>query len=378
MAPAALATVPYIEATFGAWHVRGGLRQLALAVHDRALERGTTVRTGSDVAEIVVEAGKVAGVFHSVASKYDVMNDLMSGGMHRLWKMFTIAQAAVRPGYKVLDIAGGTGDLAKALTDVQKEMFEVGKKSAANEMSVLAPATKAEVKGVMRVQNDALIEQLSASIENAAKSAVTQIASKNAGRVTNTSATDAVDAASAAIEKALEGVATMKTLALSGAVNLGRATIFDRYPEKVYAIQYSAILDEKTCDTCLSLDGRVMEPSVALSDYNPPVHWECRCILVEILHDEEFKPDIEDVPGSIPKVRDLGQYQDMQKPVVKENSPAIRQLKAEIQDRQQKLESYKASGSYPNRQATHEARIQDLQDALDGSFHELCLALLHA
>jgi phytoene desaturase len=62
LAPAALATVPYIEATFGSWHVRGGLRQLALAVHDRALERGATVRTGSDVAEIVVEAGRVAGV----------------------------------------------------------------------------------------------------------------------------------------------------------------------------------------------------------------------------------------------------------------------------------------------------------------------------
>ena len=56
----------------------------------------------------------VAKVFHSVASKYDVMNDLMSAGMHRLWKTFTIANAAVRPGFKVLDIAGGTGDLAKA------------------------------------------------------------------------------------------------------------------------------------------------------------------------------------------------------------------------------------------------------------------------
>jgi len=62
LAPAALATVPYIEATFGAWHVRGGLRQLALAVHDRAVERGATVRTGSDVAAIIVEAGRVAGV----------------------------------------------------------------------------------------------------------------------------------------------------------------------------------------------------------------------------------------------------------------------------------------------------------------------------
>ena len=85
------------------------------------------------------KAGKVAGVFHSVASKYDVMNDLMSGGLHRIWKMFTIAQAAVRPGYKVLDIAGGTGDLAKAfarqagptgevwLTDINESMLRVGR-----------------------------------------------------------------------------------------------------------------------------------------------------------------------------------------------------------------------------------------------------------
>jgi len=85
------------------------------------------------------KAGKVAGVFHSVASKYDVMNDLMSGGMHRLWKAFTIAQANVRPGQKVLDIAGGTGDLARTfarqagpggevwLTDINESMLRVGR-----------------------------------------------------------------------------------------------------------------------------------------------------------------------------------------------------------------------------------------------------------
>ena len=59
---------------------------------------------------------KVAEVFHSVAAKYDVMNDLMSAGLHRVWKMFTIAQAGIRPGFKVLDIAGGTGDLALAFS----------------------------------------------------------------------------------------------------------------------------------------------------------------------------------------------------------------------------------------------------------------------
>ena len=60
------------------------------------------------------KAKKVAGVFHWVASKYDLMNDLMSGGLHRVWKFRTIGQAKIRPGYKVLDLAGGTGDLAMA------------------------------------------------------------------------------------------------------------------------------------------------------------------------------------------------------------------------------------------------------------------------
>ena len=58
------------------------------------------------------KAGMVRGVFDSVASRYDLMNDLMSGGIHRLWKRFTIELSAARPGQTVLDIAGGTGDLA--------------------------------------------------------------------------------------------------------------------------------------------------------------------------------------------------------------------------------------------------------------------------
>ena len=58
------------------------------------------------------KAGMVGQVFDSVAAKYDVMNDLMSFGVHRVWKRFTIEQAGIRPGQAVLDIAGGTGDLA--------------------------------------------------------------------------------------------------------------------------------------------------------------------------------------------------------------------------------------------------------------------------
>lgn len=85
------------------------------------------------------KAKRVAGVFHSVASNYNLMNDLMSGGLHRAWKTFMIALADVRPGAKVLDIASGTGDLPKAfvkqagpmgevwLTDINESMLRIGR-----------------------------------------------------------------------------------------------------------------------------------------------------------------------------------------------------------------------------------------------------------
>ena len=85
------------------------------------------------------KAQKVAEVFHSVAAKYDLMNDLMSGGVHRLWKRFTIELSGARPGNRVLDIAGGTGDLTRqfsrivgptgevVLADINASMLRVGR-----------------------------------------------------------------------------------------------------------------------------------------------------------------------------------------------------------------------------------------------------------
>ena len=61
------------------------------------------------------KAGRVRAVFDSVADNYDLMNDLMSGGMHRLWKRFTLSQTGLKPGQRALDVAGGTGDLAAGL-----------------------------------------------------------------------------------------------------------------------------------------------------------------------------------------------------------------------------------------------------------------------
>jgi demethylmenaquinone methyltransferase/2-methoxy-6-polyprenyl-1,4-benzoquinol methylase len=75
-------------------------------------ESGDKTHFGYKTVDSGEKADLVRDVFDSVASRYDIMNDLMSGGMHRLWKRFTIEQANVRPGQQVLDLAGGTGDLA--------------------------------------------------------------------------------------------------------------------------------------------------------------------------------------------------------------------------------------------------------------------------
>jgi len=74
----------------------------------------TKTHFGFEDVEETEKATKVAQVFHSVANKYDLMNDFMSFGLHRMWKKWAIASAQVKPGQVVLDIAGGTGDLAAA------------------------------------------------------------------------------------------------------------------------------------------------------------------------------------------------------------------------------------------------------------------------
>ena len=119
-------------------------------------ERKTTHFGYEPVAE-QDKAKRVAKVFSSVASRYDVMNDLMSAGMHRLWKRFAVAQSGLRHGGRVLDVAGGTGDLASLmhacvggagevwLTDINGAMLTRGRDRLLNE-GKLAPAVQCDAE----------------------------------------------------------------------------------------------------------------------------------------------------------------------------------------------------------------------------------------
>lgn len=103
------------------------------------------------------KASRVAGVFSSVASNYDIMNDLMSMGLHRVWKKFAIEIAAPRPGEKVLDVAGGTADLSSAfsrrvgktgevwLTDINNAMLTVGRDRLLDE-GVITPTAQCDAE----------------------------------------------------------------------------------------------------------------------------------------------------------------------------------------------------------------------------------------
>lgn len=117
-------------------------------------EKEKTTHFGYQVVNEAKKAGMVRDVFDSVATKYDVMNDLMSVGLHRLWKKFTINLAAVKPGQVILDLAGGTGDLTEQLikkvgknghvilSDINAAMLKEGRSrlinsGASNKMNII-------------------------------------------------------------------------------------------------------------------------------------------------------------------------------------------------------------------------------------------------
>ncbi len=109
----------------------------------------TRTHFGFEQVDAADKASRVRGVFNSVANKYDVMNDVMSMGLHRAWKAYTVAVANVQPGDRVLDLAGGTGDLARAFarkvggaglvvhTDINEAMLRVGRERLVDEGLVL-------------------------------------------------------------------------------------------------------------------------------------------------------------------------------------------------------------------------------------------------
>lgn len=114
---------------------------------------------GFETVDEAQKVDRVRGVFNAVASKYDVMNDLMSLGLHRVWKAYTVAVVNVREGQRVLDVAAGTGDLARAFarqvgasglvvhTDINEAMLRAGRDRLTDE-GLLLPTALCDAEGL--------------------------------------------------------------------------------------------------------------------------------------------------------------------------------------------------------------------------------------
>jgi len=124
---------------------------------ERGMSENETTHFGFQSVPETEKAQRVGRVFSSVAPRYDLMNDVLSGGLHRLWKAFTIRQAGVRPGMRVLDVAAGTGDLTRAfarevgpeglvvLTDINAEMLAAGRDRLLDEGRIV-PAVRCDAE----------------------------------------------------------------------------------------------------------------------------------------------------------------------------------------------------------------------------------------
>jgi demethylmenaquinone methyltransferase/2-methoxy-6-polyprenyl-1,4-benzoquinol methylase len=116
-----------------------------------------TTHFGFETVDEQDKARRVAGVFTSVAGKYDVMNDLMSAGLHRVWKRFAVSVSGVHAGQRVLDVAGGSADLSRlflkavgssgqvVLTDINNAMLRVGRDRLLDE-GIATPVTQCDAE----------------------------------------------------------------------------------------------------------------------------------------------------------------------------------------------------------------------------------------
>lgn len=205
----------------------------------------------------------------------------------------TITKAALAGDSKAIKDAQikARASYSGIIKDFMKRAYEYGKTNAALEMKVKAPPNDKRIIDAIDIQADAIAQQHIAEISNEATSKYAQALDKGESATVALAAAD--NAAKALID---ELTSDTSAIAMAGSVNRGRDTTFTAHGDKIYALQRSEILDTRTCNYCLSIDGRIIEKTDPFGK-NTIFHSGCRGIWVEIMQDEEELPTI----GGIPK-----------------------------------------------------------------------------
>jgi hypothetical protein len=210
-------------------------------------------------------------------------------------------------------------ELSRIIKSASQNAFVYGKNNAAKELGVDAPANPASALKQIDIQAAAVADQQIAEITSDSKNAYIEALNKGGSTTQALAAADA--AASAAITRLASNASS---ILMAGHINYGRGVVFDRESEKVYALQRSELLDIRTCNYCLSIDGRVFEKSDSQFASLGPVHSNCRGINVAILIDEHELPKITGIPQSLrSRIGDtINDVEQPKKPITKKVTPA--------------------------------------------------------
>jgi hypothetical protein len=184
-------------------------------------------------------------------------------------------------------------DYRAKILESMKEVYAFGKTSVAHEMKNKVPATPQEYISNMSLQATALTDKMNSDITETAKTTMlTNLQQKKTKPQTLAITTEMIKKS---VDKYWQNT---PPVVVSGSLNQGRRTTMDKYQSDIYAVQRSEILDSRTCDYCLSIDGRVLKKKDAMLKMDA-VHSNCRGIWVEIMKNEEVKPPITGVPESL-------------------------------------------------------------------------------
>lgn len=204
-----------------------------------------------------------------------------------------------------------------------KSSFDFGKNNASREMDVKAPSSPQDLGQTLDLMADTIATQHFYEIETQAKQALGNQLTKFGEKEIRALASAAVAIASSGEDL----VRNTAAIVVSDLINKGRKLVFDKNANKIHALQRSEILDEVTCNFCLSMDGRIVEPDDSIAKEGT-FHSNCRGIWVEILKDEEELPEVTGVPNSLrdrlgDEVNDLVQPK---KPIVRKDSLAAKAI----------------------------------------------------
>lgn len=203
-----------------------------------------------------------------------------------------------------------SGKLAKLYSNVMKNFFEIGKKTASDEMAVAVPTTSKDISGLYRAQS----LEIESKIANETGTIWKEEAFLNIWKGVETAVI--MQQVEKAMDQKLSKILNASiSPAMGGAFNTWRLAVFETYPDKIYAFQYTAVLDRRTTNLCLSLNGRVIDKDDPdFYRLTPPNHPRCRSFWVEILEDEFVKPKIWKIPASISRENTwYTNFQDLQK-----------------------------------------------------------------